>query len=112
MEALNENKVDWAFNIGDGAFYGPKIDILVRDSMNRQHQCATIQVDFQLPIRFNLQFKAKDADVDEAAKKIEELKVDDDKNGVDKEAEKETDATPKVGKVHQKKIFLQIFLQI
>ncbi len=41
--------------IGDGAFYGPKIDIHVEDAIKRRHQCATIQLDFQLPIRFNLE---------------------------------------------------------
>jgi len=44
-------------NPGDGAFYGPKIDIKVFDAMERVHQCATVQLDFQLPIRFNLEYK-------------------------------------------------------
>mmetsp|Transcript_14440 Transcript_14440/g.31511 ORF Transcript_14440/g.31511 Transcript_14440/m.31511 type:complete len:800 (+) Transcript_14440:51-2450(+) len=46
----------WRENPGDGAFYGPKIDIKVMDAMDRVHQCATIQLDFQLPIRFDLQY--------------------------------------------------------
>jgi threonyl-tRNA synthetase len=46
----------WRINPGDGAFYGPKIDIKVMDAMDRVHQCATIQLDFQLPIRFDLQY--------------------------------------------------------
>ncbi|XP_061675223.1 threonine--tRNA ligase 1, cytoplasmic isoform X3 [Syngnathoides biaculeatus] len=50
----------WELNPGDGAFYGPKIDIQIRDAIGRQHQCATIQLDFQLPIRFNLQYVARD----------------------------------------------------
>ncbi|XP_051921043.1 threonine--tRNA ligase 1, cytoplasmic isoform X1 [Hippocampus zosterae] len=50
----------WELNPGDGAFYGPKIDIQIRDAMGRQHQCATIQLDFQLPIRFNLQYVGRD----------------------------------------------------
>ena len=41
-----------------GAFYGPKIDIKVFDALGRRHQCATIQLDFQLPLRFNLRYKA------------------------------------------------------
>lgn len=55
-EALDEfaGKGEWRVNAGDGAFYGPKIDIKVFDAMERVHQCATIQLDFQLPIRFNL----------------------------------------------------------
>ncbi|KAK3872070.1 hypothetical protein Pcinc_022831 [Petrolisthes cinctipes] len=46
----------WKLNEGDGAFYGPKIDITVTDALRRQHQCATIQLDFQLPLRFDLHF--------------------------------------------------------
>ena len=47
---------NWKINPGDGAFYGPKIDIKVVDAMERVHQCATIQLDFQLPIRFDLKY--------------------------------------------------------
>jgi len=47
----------WKENPGDGAFYGPKIDIKVVDAMERIHQCATVQLDFQLPIRFELKYK-------------------------------------------------------
>ncbi|XP_035020079.2 threonine--tRNA ligase 1, cytoplasmic isoform X5 [Hippoglossus stenolepis] len=50
----------WELNPGDGAFYGPKIDIQIRDAIGRQHQCATIQLDFQLPIRFDLQYVGRD----------------------------------------------------
>lgn len=46
----------WIINPGDGAFYGPKIDITIKDALRRSHQCATIQLDFQLPIRFNLSY--------------------------------------------------------
>jgi len=49
-------KGNWRVNPGDGAFYGPKIDIKVMDAMDRIHQCATVQLDFQLPIRFDLQY--------------------------------------------------------
>ena len=42
-------------NPADGAFYGPKIDITVFDALRRKFQCATVQLDFQLPIRFGLQ---------------------------------------------------------
>lgn len=49
-------KGSWRVNKGDGAFYGPKIDIKVMDAMERVHQCATIQLDFQLPIRFDLNY--------------------------------------------------------
>ncbi|ETO16553.1 threonyl-tRNA synthetase [Reticulomyxa filosa] len=54
----------WKYNHGDGAFYGPKVDIHVYDSLHRQHQCATIQLDFQLPIRFELDFKAESGGVE------------------------------------------------
>ncbi|XP_041797490.1 threonine--tRNA ligase 2, cytoplasmic isoform X4 [Chelmon rostratus] len=50
----------WELNPGDGAFYGPKIDIQIKDAIGRQHQCATIQLDFQLPIRFDLQYVGGD----------------------------------------------------
>uniref|UniRef100_A0A4W4E5V5 threonine--tRNA ligase n=1 Tax=Electrophorus electricus TaxID=8005 RepID=A0A4W4E5V5_ELEEL len=50
---LNEFGEPWKLNPGDGAFYGPKIDIKIKDAIGRYHQCATIQLDFQLPIRFN-----------------------------------------------------------
>ncbi|KAI1316401.1 threonyl-tRNA synthetase [Mortierella claussenii] len=56
-DALNRFGHPWSVNPGDGAFYGPKIDILIRDSLRRNHQCATLQLDFQLPERFNLQYR-------------------------------------------------------
>lgn len=48
----------WELNPGDGAFYGPKIDIMISDALNRWFQCATIQLDFQLPNRFELEYKS------------------------------------------------------
>ncbi|KAF9302302.1 threonyl-tRNA synthetase [Mortierella antarctica] len=56
-DALNRFGRPWSINPGDGSFYGPKIDILIRDSLRRNHQCATLQLDFQLPERFNLQYR-------------------------------------------------------
>ncbi|CAI5732296.1 unnamed protein product [Peronospora destructor] len=63
-EALDEfvGAGKWVVNPGDGAFYGPKIDIMITDALKRQHQCATVQLDFQLPIRFNLKYRTDDAD--------------------------------------------------
>eukprot|EP00931_Biecheleriopsis_adriatica_P007060 TRINITY_DN108380_c0_g1_i1.p1 TRINITY_DN108380_c0_g1~~TRINITY_DN108380_c0_g1_i1.p1 ORF type:complete len:847 (+),score=188.05 TRINITY_DN108380_c0_g1_i1:57-2597(+) len=55
-KALNRAQVKWELNKGDGAFYGPKIDILIEDITGKKIQCATIQLDFQLPLRFNLQY--------------------------------------------------------
>lgn len=60
--SLNEFGVPWELNPGDGAFYGPKIDIQIRDALRRLHQCATIQLDFQLPERFNLTYVSGDGD--------------------------------------------------
>ncbi|VFQ62116.1 unnamed protein product [Cuscuta campestris] len=55
-DALDEFGKPWERNEGDGAFYGPKIDISVSDAMKRSFQCATVQLDFQLPERFNLYY--------------------------------------------------------
>lgn len=55
-ESLDEFGDKWEYNHGDGAFYGPKIDITIMDALRRKHQCATIQLDFQLPNRFNLYY--------------------------------------------------------
>lgn len=59
-DALNEFGKPWQINEADGAFYGPKIDISVSDAMKRKFQCATLQLDFQLPQRFNLSYSAED----------------------------------------------------
>ena len=55
-EALDASGKTWSLNEGDGAFYGPKIDIRLVDAMGRKHQTATIQLDFQLPERFKLEY--------------------------------------------------------
>ncbi len=56
-QALNSFGAPWRVDPGDGAFYGPKIDITIRDALQRAHQCATIQLDFQLPQRFQLEYQ-------------------------------------------------------
>ncbi|KAI8924406.1 hypothetical protein BC831DRAFT_465785 [Entophlyctis helioformis] len=56
-QALASTGREWTIKEGDGAFYGPKIDIAVRDALGRKHQTATIQLDFQLPTRFKLQYQ-------------------------------------------------------
>jgi len=68
-DALNESGLKWSLNPGDGAFYGPKIDIRLTDAMKRKFQCGTIQLDFNNPIRFNLQYRKEGADdvADEAS---------------------------------------------
>ena len=56
IEALNSLGMDYIVNEGDGAFYGPKIDFHLRDSLGRTWQCGTIQLDFQMPLNFNLEY--------------------------------------------------------
>ncbi|KEP60984.1 UNVERIFIED_CONTAM: threonyl-tRNA synthetase family protein [Hammondia hammondi] len=70
--ALEETGRPWQLNPGDGAFYGPKIDIRLWDALKRPHQCGTIQLDFQLPIRFNLQYRTQDEAVAGARDKAKE----------------------------------------
>ncbi|OTO72494.1 MULTISPECIES: threonine--tRNA ligase [unclassified Enterococcus] len=55
-EVLDSLGYNYAINEGDGAFYGPKIDIHIKDALNRSHQCATVQLDFQMPEKFDLSF--------------------------------------------------------
>lgn len=47
---------DWTIDEGDGAFYGPKIDITIADALKREFQCATIQLDYQAPLNFKLEY--------------------------------------------------------
>ncbi len=61
-EALNEGGLDYKINEGDGAFYGPKIDFHIEDSLGRSWQCGTIQLDFQLPQRFELEYIGSDGE--------------------------------------------------
>jgi len=65
QEVLDESGNNWELNPGDGAFYGPKIDIQICDALRRPHQCATIQLDFQLPIKFDLKYVSADGKEDE-----------------------------------------------
>jgi len=55
-ESLKEKGLSYEINAGEGAFYGPKIDIKLKDALKRKWQCATIQCDFALPKRFNLTY--------------------------------------------------------
>ncbi len=59
-EALKANGINFTVNVGDGAFYGPKIDFVVSDALRRDWQLGTIQLDFTLPERFDLGFVAAD----------------------------------------------------
>ncbi|MDD5163830.1 MAG: threonine--tRNA ligase [Candidatus ainarchaeum sp.] len=59
-EALEETKSQYKLNPGDGTFYGPKIDFHIKDSLGRTWQCGTIQLDFQMPQKFELEYIGSD----------------------------------------------------
>ena len=61
-DALIEKEIDYRVNPGDGAFYGPKIDFHLEDSIGRTWQCGTIQLDFQMPERFDLTYVGSDGE--------------------------------------------------
>ena len=60
--ALDDLGLPYVVNEGDGAFYGPKIDFHLEDSIGRTWQCGTIQLDFQLPLRFELEYTGADGE--------------------------------------------------
>ena len=60
IEALEEKEIDYILNEGDGAFYGPKIDFQLEDAIGRTWQCGTIQLDFQMPEKFDMSYIDKD----------------------------------------------------
>ncbi len=60
--ALDELQMNYVINEGDGAFYGPKIDFHLEDSIGRTWQCGTIQLDFQLPLRFEAEYTGADGE--------------------------------------------------
>jgi threonyl-tRNA synthetase len=66
---LGELNMAFKINPGDGAFYGPKIDFHIKDALNRSHQCATIQLDFQMPLKFDLTY------VDENNQKVNPIVI-------------------------------------
>ena len=87
----SEGGAAWELNPGDGAFYGPKIDITISDALKREHQCATIQLDFQLPMRFELEYMTAKTDQQDEALKPEapaseqsQPTTNDQPNGTDK----------------------------
>ncbi|KAK1837198.1 threonyl-tRNA synthetase [Podospora conica] len=63
--ALDASGEPWTLNEGDGAFYGPKIDVILTDRDGKEHQTATIQLDFQLPKRFELEYVAPAPEVEQ-----------------------------------------------
>lgn len=62
IEALKKLDIPYSINEGDGAFYGPKIDVKVTDSLGREWQCSTVQCDFTLPERFELSYVGQDGE--------------------------------------------------
>jgi len=61
IKAMEDNRLPYQINEGEGAFYGPKIDVKLKDALDREWQCATIQCDFTLPERFNLFYIDRDS---------------------------------------------------
>ena len=55
---MKKRNFNYRINKGDGAFYGPKIDIKLKDALNREWQCATIQLDYNIPKRFDMTYRA------------------------------------------------------
>jgi threonyl-tRNA synthetase len=62
LAVLKKSGLEYEIDEGGGAFYGPKIDLKLRDSLNREWQCSTIQVDFNLPERFDLDYVGSDGE--------------------------------------------------
>lgn len=62
-QALEDRELDFQIHEGDGAFYGPKIDLKIRDAIGRSWQCGTIQCDFALPERFDLKYQGEDGNM-------------------------------------------------
>lgn len=71
----SEGGMQWELNPGDGAFYGPKVDIKISDALKREFQCATIQLDFQLPQQFNLEYVTPSMNAADVAKKEQKDQV-------------------------------------
>ena len=62
QKVLDEKQIPYSINEGDGAFYGPKIDFHLNDCLGRSWQCATIQLDFQMPEKFDLYYIGEDGE--------------------------------------------------
>ncbi|SMY28737.1 unnamed protein product [Zymoseptoria tritici ST99CH_1A5] len=86
-EFQQQTGTKWELNPGDGAFYGPKIDVTISDALRREFQCATIQLDFQLPQQFNLEFRT---DEQTSAKAVDSKPAEDKPAEAPKAAKSET----------------------
>lgn len=86
IEALKTTGKDWTVCEGQGAFYGPKIDIKLKDASGKSHQCGTIQLDFNLPKRFDLAYRTEDSSlkVFEPVTKYEDFEESDVKQGFER----------------------------
>ena len=60
IKSVESKKLNYKIEYGEAAFYGPKLDFMIKDSLNRNWQLGTIQVDYNLPQRFNLLYKGND----------------------------------------------------
>ena len=60
LSAIKQSKLEYTINKGEGAFYGPKIEFVLRDAIGRDWQCGTLQVDLNLPNRLGASYVAKD----------------------------------------------------
>lgn len=74
-ESLDASGQPWTLNSRDGAFYGPKIDVILKDSDGKEHQTATIQLDFQLPKRFGLEYQAPAPEVEQKGLTTDDTKL-------------------------------------
>lgn len=92
--ALDATGRPWDMNPGDGAFYGPKIDIILEDSDGKEHQTATVQLDFQLPQRFGLSYTAPDPESERKGIPSDEIDVIAARKGTDKNASAGGPVTP------------------
>jgi threonyl-tRNA synthetase len=87
----------WELNEGDGAFYGPKIDITISDCLRREWQCATIQLDFQLPLNFGLEYMTNEMAV--------KTKEDPEEASSKAKAEEAKKATPEVPGAKKERVY-------
>lgn len=61
LQACNDLKLDYEVSVGDAAFYGPKLDLIIKDALGREWQMGTVQVDYNLPERFDLEYIGEDS---------------------------------------------------
>ena len=100
-----QKNMKWTIDPKGGAFYGPKIDVKLFDALGRSHQCGTIQLDFQLPIRFNLQYRTQeqfDKEGEEGDKENKKEKKDNKKEKKEKKGKEEKPSEEEIKAKKQK----------